>query len=223
MLLGFSIAATSMLSRWSIQINQYLGIKTSVASGEGEDVFKSDYDEIEDLFAAKSDLIGEIGREGCVLLKNDNDALPLSSGAKVSIFGRSSTNMMFGEASGGGNIKAKCDDIKTVFTSEGLKVNETLWNFYKGISGRVRYTANDGMQLGEARLDEYTQQVRDSYPDYNDAVFIVLTRAFGEGIDASRDPSIIKDGDGTHNALQIQDIERDMIYEANAPQAATEK
>lgn len=214
MLLGFSIAATSMLSRWSIQINQYLGIKTSVASGEGEDVFKSDYDEIEDLFAAKSDLIGEIGREGCVLLKNDNDALPLSSGAKVSIFGRSSTNMMFGEASGGGNIKAKCDDIKTVFTSEGLKVNETLWNFYKGISGRVRYTANDGMQLGEARLDEYTQQVRDSYPDYNDAVFIVLTRAFGEGIDASRDPSIIKDGDGTHNALQIQDIERDMIYEA---------
>ncbi len=225
LLLAFSIALTNAAYRWEIQINQFLNVRTSAVVGADEDdmLFQSDYAEIEDLFAAKQSLIESIGAEGCVLLKNENNALPLAKGSKVSLFGRSSTNLTYGTAAGSGQINAEADDMNTVFTASGLEVNETLWNFYTGISGSVRYSRSGAMQLGEVDPDDYTDAVRSSYAEYDDAVFITLTRAFGEGFDASLDPSIIRDGDGVHYSLQIQDIEREMIEEAKRAAGETGK
>lgn len=214
LLFGFSIALTHAFKLWEIQINQYLNIRTSYVEGASADdmLFKSKYDKIEDLIDAKSALIKEIGREGAVLLKN-NGALPLNSGKKVSLFSRNSTNMVYGAASGGGNIQFKSDDLKTVFKSVGLQVNETLWNYYAGIKGNVRISGSSP-RLGEPNVSEYPENVKNSYSSYNDAAFVILSRAFGEGMDAVRDPSAIRDGDGVHNILQIQDVERGVIAEA---------
>lgn len=43
----------------------------------------------------------QIAEEGIVLLKNDDSALPLSSGAKVNVFGWSSTNPIYGGTGSG--------------------------------------------------------------------------------------------------------------------------
>lgn len=226
LLLGFCIAGTDMLYRWEIQINQELGIRTSEVVGSDEDdvLYSSDYDDIADLFEDKRALIEEIGSEGAVLLKNENNALPLATGSKISFFGRNSTNLTYGTASGSGTINLDCDDLMTVFTSKGFDVNPTLWSFYtETVTGRVRYSRSGAMQVGEAYLSEYTDEVRASYSQYNDAVFIVITRAFGESFDASTDPSIIRDGDGVHHTLQLQDSERDMISEAKSAAGSTGK
>lgn len=215
LLLAVAIAFANAAFRWEIQLNQMLNVRTSGVVGASDDdvLFKSDYDNIEDLFAAKSELIKDIGSEGCVLLKNENNALPLAKNSKVSLFGKNSTDLTYGTSNGSGQIQAECDDMKTVFTSAGMQVNETLWDFYTGLN-KIRYYRSGAMQLGEATQADYENAgtaLSNSYEEYNDAVFITITRAFGEGNDAPTDPSVIKDGDGTHNALQLHDVERNMI------------
>ena len=130
LLLAVSTAGTDAVFTWQNTITRYLGTTTgSVSGADGENHYVSDYSRIEDLLAAKKDLCVQIGEEGCVLLKNENNALPISKKDKVSVFGRNSTDFVVGLSSGGGKISGD-DDLKTVFDSVGLSINETLWNYY---------------------------------------------------------------------------------------------
>ena len=47
----------------------------------------------------------KLAEEGFVLLKNQNAALPLNKGAKISVFGKNSVNLSYG-GSGSGAISA---------------------------------------------------------------------------------------------------------------------
>lgn len=215
LLLGVSIFGTEASFTWQNAISRYLGIQGESINGEGgEKKYKSDYSTAKDLVETKKDLIKRIGSEGCVLLKNDNQALPVASGAKVSLFGRTSTNIAYGASSGSGQINIKCDDYNTVLTSEGISVNPTLWDYFKGIKGNVRRSGSSGIRLGEVDPDTYPSDVKSSYDQYKDAAFVVITRNFGEGDDASRDPKMVMDGDGVHHTLELQDVERKIITEA---------
>ena len=89
----------------------------------------------------------EICEEGMVLLKNENNALPLKKNAKVSVFGKNSVNLVYGgsgSAAPGGN-----EEKKTIFdslTAAGFSYNKKLEEFYKdnGKSGEPR-PGNPGM------------------------------------------------------------------------------
>lgn len=106
---GTQPAACSICGRygccftWQNTITRYMGTTTgSVTGADGDNNFVSDYSSIEDLLAAKRDLCIQIGEEGCVLLKNENDALPINKTDKISLFGRNSTDFVVGLSSGGG-------------------------------------------------------------------------------------------------------------------------
>lgn len=81
---------------------------------------------------ADSEQLGEqITGEGIVLLKNDGDALPLSTDTRLNVFGWSSTNATFG-----GTGSASVDEKTAVSLLEGLhhagfKTNDTLTKFYE--------------------------------------------------------------------------------------------
>ena len=70
---------------------------------------------------------------------NENNALPLEKGAKVSCFSNSSVNLVYG-GTGSGNIDASsADTLKTALEKSGFEVNKKLWNFYsKGEGKQVR-------------------------------------------------------------------------------------
>ena len=79
LLLAVSAAGTDAVFTWQNTITRYMGTTTgSVTGADGDNNFVSDYSSIEDLLAAKRDLCIQIGEEGCVLLKNENDALPIN-------------------------------------------------------------------------------------------------------------------------------------------------
>ena len=83
---------------------------------------------------AAKELAYTIEGEGAVLLKNKNNALPLSVGNKVSCFSQASVDFIYGVIGGSGSIDAsKVDTLKDVLEQEevGLSVNPILWNFYK--------------------------------------------------------------------------------------------
>ncbi len=138
----------------------------------------------------------EICEEGFVLLKNENGALPLPKGSKLSVFGKNSVNLSYG---GSGSSAFKGVQYKTInesLKSAGYQVNETLEEFYKNNnkSGKGRSANsndldsgdNQAIKTGETPQSKYTSDVTSSYDSYNDAALIVITRIGGEGFDLPR-------------------------------------
>lgn len=139
----------------------------------------------------------EVTAEGMVLLKNENGALPLASGAKVSVFGKNSVDIVTGgtgSAAGSGKyVKGLDESLKEA----GFQVNQKLWEFYKDpkASGSGRSTGpelSDGsssstlLTTGETPYASYTEEVKSSYAEYSDAAIIVFSRIGGESWDLPR-------------------------------------
>ena len=71
-------------------ITAFLGQSTQqvINDGSSEAIIQnfSDFSSIKELQTNANKLTSQVTEEGAVLLKNDNNALPLSSGAKVSLY-----------------------------------------------------------------------------------------------------------------------------------------
>lgn len=211
MLFAFALCGAEMTFTWEIAINRYLPGQTT--SGVSNGKYQSDYKTAKELVEAKRKLIADIVSEGSVLLKNENDALPLKKGNRVSCFSRSSTKLIYGSASGGGKVTSNYA-LKDVFESDGIEVNPTLWDYYANYKGNNRTSSSAGMKLGEINPQEYPSNVTSSYTSYKDAAIVFICRTFGEGTDAFMTTDKVLDGDGVHNALELHDVERKVIAEA---------
>lgn len=77
-------------------------------------------------------LCQEVVKEGAVLLKNDNNALPLAKGSKVNLYGVTSTQYVV-SGGGSGATAATNVDLKESFEdpSVNLDVNDELYAWYK--------------------------------------------------------------------------------------------
>ena len=183
--------------------------------------FQSSFQTDEERVAAGAELVKQVEAEGASLLINDNKALPLASGAKVSLFSTSSVNIVYG-GTGSGNVdSSKCDNLKAALEKEGFSVNQTLWDFYetgaakdytRGNAGAVVQDSATADGYGAAEIVEapwelYTEDVLDSVEEYGDAAIVVLSRIGGEGADSYFDHTL---GDGK-NYLALNDIEREMM------------
>ena len=75
-------------------ITAFLGQSTQqiINDGSSEAIIRnfSDYSSIAELKENANTITSEVTEEGAVLLKNENNALPLSKGSKVSLFSSSS-------------------------------------------------------------------------------------------------------------------------------------
>ncbi|MBR1814217.1 MAG: glycoside hydrolase family 3 protein [Lachnospiraceae bacterium] len=160
--------------------------------------------------------------EGAVLLKNEDNALPLSSGAKVSVFGKNSVNLSYGNSgSSGGNLDGAIT-LHEGLKQAGFEVNPTLTAFYEddSKSGSKRKPNSSDLDSGgnqmiataETPQSRYTDAVKDSYKDYADAAIVVITRIGGEGFDL---PRTMKGMEGARNDddhyLQLDQNETDLL------------
>ena len=79
--------------------------------------FTSDFETAEEMIAYGTELCQTVEAEGAVLLMNENNALPLSEGDKVSTLSSSSVDLVYG-GTGSGNVDASlADDLKTALES----------------------------------------------------------------------------------------------------------
>ena len=144
------------------------------------DYYVSDFSSEEELKAHEQELSRQLMAEGMVMLKNDDHALPLASGAKVSLFSTSSVNFLYGASAGssGAVDTSSVESLKDVFEAEGFEVNPTLWDFYAGRENQFR----NGLNI-EVPVAEYSREVLDSFAGYSDAAVIVLSRGGQEAMD----------------------------------------
>ena len=154
--------------------------------------YKNDFETNEEMYKYGDDICYQVEAEGAALLLNKDGALPLEEGAKVSTLSSSSVNLVYG-GTGSGNVDAsKADDFKTALEKSGLKVNPTLWDFYKtGAGAAYDRSASAGesavlagqASIAEVPMDVYTDNVKNSITEYGDAAIITFSRVGGEGYD----------------------------------------
>ena len=70
--------------------------------------------------AYEAELCAQVEAEGAALLKNDNNALPLASGAKVSLFGHGSVDLMYGGTGSGSVDTSKAPNFKQALEDQGI-------------------------------------------------------------------------------------------------------
>ncbi len=183
--------------------------------------FKKTYKDDAELKAAYEKLCRETEEEGIVLLKNNNKALPLAKGSKVSLFAQGSADLNYAttgsSSTGSTSSYATLKDALEAKDNTGisrLSVNPILWNFYKGedylskygrtkkdVDGTIVYKAN------EAPYSAFTATETDSFAQYKDAAIVTLSRNSGEGSDITTQGS---DGlDGSY--LSITKEEQDLL------------
>lgn len=156
---------------------------------ETKNKFFADYTSYCETEKAAEALNLKLAEEGFVLLKNKDNALPLSARETgVSVFGRGSYNYVIEKATHDmSRIVPFCDALE----HSGFKVNPFVKNVYTATGTDVSIQTLSGAV--------------DSYDYYGDAALITISRNGGEGDDLSRDI-----GGGKHY-LELTDDEEALI------------
>lgn len=129
-LLTLSILGTSIADSYRKNLDDVLGTTSYVISNDKDNArFVSDYGTIEEMAAAAKDIAVREGEEGTVIMKNDNDVLPLNT-ESVALFGLAAYAPYPYNAGDlrGGNEDAV--DLLQALKEAGVQVNETVEEFY---------------------------------------------------------------------------------------------
>ena len=185
----------------------------------------------QEALAASNEFTVKQEASGLVLLKNENNALPLAKGTnKVNLFGALSAKQIYmGTGSAGGFNWSPEDfvNLKTAFSEKGISVNDDLWNFYTNLTGNASGTAGSvtDMQGSTHSIVDVDlgfngyQAARDAAKSYSDTAIVVVGRAGGEGSDAVMDMTPYErngtkynqGGNAGKHYLELMDVELDLI------------
>ncbi len=135
--------------------------------------------------AEATELVEDIADEGIVLLKNEDAELPLASGAKVNVFGWSSTNPVYG-GTGSGALSDAYDTVSLLdgLKNAGIEYNQDLVDFYTEWRAERPTVGMMGQDwtIPEPTVDEYGD-LFESAKEYSDTAVVVIARSGGEGAD----------------------------------------
>ncbi len=202
--------------------------------------YTADYENKEEVYNAANVFNEEISEEGIVLLKNDDNTLPVAKESKITVFGKNSADIVRGGS--GSNANAGGDVVRTVYDSldsADISYNPEMKKFYeddgRSGSGRPQSPSMDssiraltGFPTGETPAEKYDETVRNSWKEYGDMALVVISRIGGEGFDLPRtmfwDGSEYQNWDGDtlipgarnkdDHYLQLDQNETDMIKTA---------
>ena len=184
------LIAIPLSNNYAAMVSMAIAQPTTAKSGGSDpQYFTSDYPSAAAAQEASAQLCREIEQEGMVLLRNNDSALPLAKGAKVTLLGESAADLVYGGAGAGSVDTSTAPTLRQALENAGFTVNPVLWDFYTtgagaaykkevpSVTGQGRFAAN------EAPQSAYTQTEFDSMAEYNDAAIIVIGRSGSESVD----------------------------------------
>ena len=247
-LLTVSVAAGPVVDSYRTDIDKFLGTKSSamVTDSTDEDLYtyKSDYSSITELLDSIEDLGERMSEEGTVLLKNENNALPLTKDEtqKLSLLGFSSYYPVQGGDMGSSLNENKGTDADTVdfveaLDAKGFKINEDLQKLYKSLESEFKTEVNmwgnimeyyhittpatDGVfsskEPSQEKMDSVDSEWKKSMDDYN-VMLVTIGRS------STENGTYLPGVDGVDasqdlnqtDPLGLSDDERDLINAAVA-------
>ncbi|GLC78217.1 glycoside hydrolase family 3 C-terminal domain-containing protein [Lacrimispora brassicae] len=170
-----------------------------------------------------TELCTRIAEEGIVLLKNEENLLPLKTDSNLNVFGWASTNPCYG-GTGSGSLS---DAYETVSLLQGLehagfKLNAGLTDFYTAYRAdrpKVGMWEQD-WTLPEPVKESYTSELMAGTKEFSNTAMVVITRVGGEGADLPTDVSAVtytdnstgyKDFEPGGHYLQLSRTEKDLV------------
>jgi len=130
--------------------------------------------------------------EGQVLLKNDNNVLPLAKGSKVSVFGRIQTTYYKSGTGSGGmvNVSKVTGILDALRESDKVTINEKLLAVYK--EWEKEHPFNEGIGWGnepscQEEMPLSDELVKDAASD-SDVAIVIIGRTAGEDKDNVDEP-----------------------------------
>ncbi len=182
------------------------GTTTGDLSADGQ--YYTDYMTLADEQQAAKKVAVQIAEEGDVLLKNDNDALPLASyETNVTLFGMHSINLITAGGGSGsgttGNNGITPSTLESALTDAGFSVNPSTLSLYE------TYEAIGSIN-NELPLDYYTGSVVASYYAYSHAAIVTISREGTENKDLETN-NVEDHADPNEHTLQLDDNEKALI------------
>ena len=235
------LCLTGVANANSSVINRQLGTTAFITQKSDSTIsdtayFKSEFSSVEELENAKHELAASIGKEGSVLLKNTNGALPLNKDAeKVTVWGLNSIfptlgGLMGSPASPSTGAGQNAVGILDALGMKGVSFNGEFPGFYGQNYDNVRKSSlfgaripghsltvsfdtipepADSYQIGELPADAYSEDLLASADDTTAIVF--LTRDSSEAADFTTAMKSDPSGNTFDTPLSLSDYERQTI------------
>lgn len=162
---------------------------------------------------ASAEALGmDIADEGIVLLKNEENLLPLSENNNLNVFGWASTNPVYG-GTGSGALSDVYEivDLLTGLENAGFNLNTELSDFYRDYRAdrpEVGMWEQD-WTLPEPPADTYTEDMLSNARDFSDTALVVFSRGGGEHIDL---PENMEGMNYTNNSEEYEDFPEGTHY-----------
>lgn len=164
------------------------------------------------LYEYEQALVAEIAQDGITLLENkdaasgDKKLLPLAKNTTLSLFSHSSVDTVSGGSGSGSGSFELTLNLKQGLEAAGLKVNETLWNFYesgrgssyKRGAGVINYGASLDWKINECPVSVIQSDTAVLNSLAGSVAMFVFSRTGGEGGDLARDMAAYGGQAGKH-------------------------
>ncbi len=211
------ITGNMIASACAVQIHGFLGTNpTKYVLEDGTVVdpaqmdytryFQSVYGSVAELKEAGNALVREVEGEGIVLLKNDNNVLPLPAGSEISLVGVTVLDPVYGGTGSGAVDAAGAPNYLGVLEGEGyVIVNKALLNGY--IDSEKK---RSGSEIGEPKWSWIKRNAKDENDEMTigngETVIYVIGRVGGEGNDL--DGAVVEDAE---DYLTLNEDELDIL------------
>lgn len=238
--LVFGLGAMTVLEANSDAIDSFFGTNSTIVETSDDGTlytaFTPDKEYLKEdgkadtnkLVDAHKKLGTQMSAEGSVLLKNNNNALPLNQEKpKVTLFGVRSSKLIAGAFIGHKASDNQTTSLKQALNDNGIEVNGVMSGIFDKIATDHKVVENDypsmppygkNFETKEATLEEIAAinpNYKESYSQYNDAAIVVLSRPASEGLDWQNNPELCQ-AEGVKNPMQITPKEKALIEEAKA-------
>lgn len=211
--IGYTIADT-----WRGQVDAAFGTSSYVTDTSNMK-YTSTYQTGEEMMEAAKAFAVREGEEGTVLMKNENNALPLAEGATVALFGGAAYSPYMSAAGNEDQVK-----LESALTNAGFKIDSTMKGIYeklftvKDADGNDKYTPNTragdytDFKIKEANPSVYTTDGGASAGWQDevtaDVALVVFSRPGGEGTTYKPGSALDTEGNATgKDPLDLSDDE----------------
>lgn len=240
--LTISVMAANILEIYRTSVDAFVGTRSQKTvteeSADGEDAwtYQSKFKTAKEAYEGFQELAVRTSQETYTLLKNENNALPLSDTAKITLFGVRSYAPVYGNNGGSVPDGKSTVQIFDAFAKKGFQINPSMLEAYAAFFADKEWTVpqfgggilpayevlsayDDPNELTPNELRGLNPAFDKDYASYNDAAIVVVGRIGGENGngyysgEAGRASGVET---VTGNILSLSEEEMAMIEEAKA-------
>ena len=242
LLLAFSLMAGTVLETYRTSVDAFFGTRSQTTvteqSEDEEDAwtYKSDFTTAQEAYEGFKEFAIRASQETYALLKNENNALPLASDAKITMLGVRSYAPVYSNSGGSVADGKSTVEIFDAFAERGFQLNPSTLAAYEAFFADKEWTTpqfgggilpqyneitsyNDPCELTLDELRALNPDFDKDYAEYSDAAIVVVGRSGGENGDGYY-PGEEGLAEGvstvTGNILSLSDEEMAIIEEAKA-------